>query len=177
MSWLDDFPGAAFVWTAVPDLNGQARGKRLPSERAKSLPGGSSKMPLSALSLDIFGDDIEDSPLVFASGDKDGFLRPTERGGVWMPWLENPSILLPMAMEHGPGRPFAGDARHALKRILDRYADRGWTVQAATELEFYLLPGRDADPLKTRLSMGGDILGLQSIEAYDGFISELYASC
>ena len=35
--------------------------------------------------------------------------------------------------------PFAGDPRHALARVLDRYATRGWQVMAATELEFYLV--------------------------------------
>ncbi|MEM7720291.1 MAG: glutamine synthetase family protein [Pseudomonadota bacterium] len=177
MSWLDDFPGAHSIWTAVADLNGQARGKRLPASRSQSLPKATAKMPLSALSLDVFGDDVEDSPLVFESGDQDGFLRPTDRGAVWMPWLSSPSLLVPMVMEHGPGRPFYGDPRRALSGILDRYADHGWTVQAATELEFYLVEDDSARALTKRLGVGGDILGLQSLEAYDAFLTELYACC
>ncbi|MCG6884583.1 MAG: glutamine synthetase family protein [Silicimonas sp.] len=177
MSWLDDFPDTRTVWTGIADLNGQARGKRLPATRARKLDDGSAKMPLSVLSLDIFGDDIEDSPLVFESGDKDGFLRPTERGGVPMPWLRSHSLLLPMTMEVGPGRPFHGDPRQALARVLERYAARGWSVQAATELEFYLIDENDPDPLTTRLRAGGDILGLRSLEAYDPFLAELYTAC
>lgn len=177
MTWLDDFPGTRTVWTAIPDLNGQPRGKRLPASKAGKLFKASAKMPLSALSLDIFGDDVEDSPLVFESGDQDGFLRPTERGGVRMPWLTSHSVLLPMSMEHGAGQPFQGDSRHALKRILNKYDERGWTVCAATELEFFLLHEGEAEPLAERLRAGGDILGLRSLEAYDTFLGELYRAC
>lgn len=134
-------------------------------------------MPLSALSLDIFGDDVEDSPLVFESGDQDGFLRPTTRGGVLMPWLTRPAVLLPMAMETTPGTAFEGDPRHALCAVLDRYAARGWHVVAATELEFYLTHETPPAPIADRLSAGGDILGLQSLEVYDPFLTELYEAC
>ncbi len=177
MSWLDEFPEAQTVWTAVPDLNGQARGKRLPASRAGKLDEGTAKMPLSALSLDIFGDDVEDSPLVFESGDRDGFLRPTERGGVPMPWLEKGSVLLPMTMVHESGVPFESDPRRALQRVLARFADRGWHVQAATELEFYLIDDAARVPLAERLRAGGDILGLRTLEAHDAFLSELYDAC
>ena len=176
-TWLDAFPGVRSVWTATPDLNGQARGKRLPASKARKLINGHAKMPLSALSLDIFGDDVADSPLVFETGDQDGFLRPTERGGVWMPWLSSHAVLLPMSMEHAAGQPFDGDPRHALIRILDRYAARGWQVMAATELEFYLMHDRDPHPVAERLSAGGDILGLRTLEVYDRFLTELYEAC
>ncbi len=177
MGWLDNFHDAQTVWTAVPDLNGQARGKRLPAARAGKLDRGTAKMPLSALSLDIFGDDVEDSPLVFESGDRDGFLRPTERGGVPMPWLPQGSVLLPMTMVHESGEPFESDPRRALQRVLDRYAERGWSVQAATELEFYLIDEKARVPLAERLRAGGDILSLRSLEAHDAFLSELYDAC
>ena len=42
--------------------------------------------------------------------------------------------------------PFAGDPRHALARVLDRYATRGWQVVAATELEFYLVDDSHENP-------------------------------
>lgn len=177
MSWLDDFPGTRTVWTAIADLNGQPRGKRLPASKAGKLYNGRAKMPMSALSLDIFGDDIEDSPLVFETGDKDGFLRPTSRGGVRMPWLSSQSVLLPMSMEHSPNTPFEGDSRHALERVLAAYDARGWTVNAATELEFFLIHEGETTPLAERLRAGGDILGLRSLEAYDSFLGELYRAC
>ena len=53
---------------------------------------------MSVLNVDIRGDDIEDSPLVFASGDQDGVLQATERGPLPMPWLETPTQIVPMWM-------------------------------------------------------------------------------
>ena len=76
---------------AACDLNGQMRGKRLPSDYASKLSNGGVRMPLSALVLDIWGEDSLNSPLVFESGDGDGSMVLTERGAVPMPWLQTPS--------------------------------------------------------------------------------------
>ena len=62
---------------AASDLNGQMRGKRVPSSYADKLEDGAVRMPLSVLNVDLWGSDIKDSPLVFDSGDADGVLRPT----------------------------------------------------------------------------------------------------
>jgi hypothetical protein len=67
---------------AAVDLNGQARGKRIPSRYAAKIFDTGTRMPFSACNVDLLGQDIEDSPLVFNSGDADGALRPTERGFV-----------------------------------------------------------------------------------------------
>ena len=70
--WLTEHPEVRSITVAVADLNGQARGKRMPAAfAAKALKGGT-RMPLSGLNVDIRGDDIEDSPLVFETGDRDG---------------------------------------------------------------------------------------------------------
>ena len=173
MSWLDEHPEIDAVCTAIADLNGQARGKRIPRATAGKAFDGLAKMPLSALNVDILGRDIEDSPLVFETGDRDGVLRPTERGPVPMPWLEGHVALLPMGLFTDDGAPFAGDPRHALASVLASYSARGWSVTAATEMEFYLeedAPG----PLATRLGEGSEILSLQALEAHDAFFAELY---
>ncbi len=166
---------------AACDLNGQARGKRLPAEYAEKLAGGAARMPLSALNLDVSGADIEASPLLFETGDADGMLLPTGRGPVPMPWLPGEAVLYPMAMHHDAETPFDGDPRHALAAVLDRYAARGWEVIAATELEFYLVadtpkgpvpatpPGRSAPP------PGDAILSLGALDAFDAFFTDLYA--
>ena len=92
---LADFPT---IRVAAVDLNGQLRGKRMPGTAGAKLDQGGARMPLSVLNLDVLGSDIENSPLVFESGDGDGVLAPTNRGAVPMPWLKNPSALVPMWM-------------------------------------------------------------------------------
>ena len=163
------------------DLNGQFRGKRLPGTMASKLDAGAVRLPLSALNLDIRGEDIVDSPLLFASGDADGELRPTDRGPVAMPWLETPSALVPMWMYTDDGAPFAGDARHALDAVLARYRARGWQVIAATELEFFLLddsgptPQPPLQPGTSKRLGNEDILSMDALDAFDAFFTDLYA--
>ena len=176
MSWLDDQDGIVTLCTAIADLNGLPRGKRMTMAQARSALKGRTKMPLSVLNVDIFGHDIEDSPLVFETGDRDGLLVPTERGAVSMPWLGEASAMIPMWMTTTDDEPFEGDPRRALDAVLQRFARRGWQVSAATELEFYLIDDDD-DPEMLRFALGGDTLGLQALEVYDEFFTDLYAAC
>ena len=181
LDWLAERPEVTSVRSVVADLNGQARGKRVPASYAQSLFDGGARMPLSALNLDIRGEDIEDSPLVFESGDRDGTLLPTERGFVPMPWLAAPSALLPMAMYSDDGAPFPGDPRHALAAVLTRYADRGWQPVSATELEFTLVDASGdtlqppASPGTGARAEGGEILSLAALDGFAAFFDDLYA--
>ena len=106
------------VRIAACDLNGQMRGKRLPGFEREKFKDGSIRMPLSALNVDIFGADIQNSPLVFETGDQDGFLKITSRGVIPVPWLQNPTALIPMSMFTEDEEPFEGDPRYALERVL-----------------------------------------------------------
>jgi len=167
--------------TAV-DLNGVARGKRVPYSYAAKLDKGAVRLPFSTLNVDIWGEDIADSPLVFESGDADGILRPTGRGPVPMPWLDNPSELHPMVLHHDDGTAFAGDPRHALMAVLERYNAHGWQVMAATELEFYLVDDSGETLAPARSPRNGkplhaaDVLSLDTLDAFDAFFTDLYAA-
>ncbi|KUJ85614.1 glutamine synthetase [Ruegeria marisrubri] len=168
---------------AACDLNGQMRGKRVPPSYAEKLDKGAVRMPFSALNVDLWGADIDGSPLVFESGDADGVLLPTDRGPVPMPWLATPTALVPMALHDDAGTPFAGDPRHALSAVLDRYAARGWSVIAATELEFTLMdasgdhPQPPLNPVTKRRLAGEAVLSMAEMDAFDAFFTELYDGC
>ena len=175
---LSQFPT---IRVAACDLNGQMRGKRLPGSYGAKLEDGAVRMPLSSLNVDLWGADIEGSPLVFDSGDADGVLRPTDRGPVPMPWLDSPSALVPLWMYREDGNPYNGDPRHALAAIEARYAAKGWHVMAATELEFTLVDDRGEalahppHPAHGRALAGEAILSVRQIDAFDAFFTDLYA--
>ena len=168
---------------AACDLNGQMRGKRVPGSYGPKLASGAVRMPLSALIVDIFGLDIEGSPLVFETGDADGVLFPTERGAMPTPWLETTQPLIPMEMYHEDGTPFEVDPRLALKAVLERYATRGWQVIASTELEFTLVDdsgdtmGPVRNPQTGRPVQSAAVLSLAQLDAFDPFFSALYDGC
>ncbi|OWU82866.1 glutamine synthetase [Oceanicola sp. 22II-s10i] len=178
-----EFEGYPTFRVAACDLNGQMRGKRLPANQFPKLSEGTVRMPLSVLNVDIWGADIKDSPLVFETGDIDGILYPTDHGPVPMPWLGSPAALVPMWMYTDDGQPFAGDPRHALAAVLDRYAARGWRVEAAAEMEFYLVDDTDeglappVNPISGRPINGHAILSIRQLDAFDAYFTELYEAC
>jgi len=181
--WLRAHPDVRTIRVAACDLNGQARGKRLPSRFADKVEEEGTRFPLSVLNLDIWGEDIENSPLVFETGDADGVLHATGRGFVPMPWLDAPTGLLPLWMFSEDGKPFDGCPRHALDRVLSAYAARGWAPQVATEMEFYLIDDSDAvlhvpiSPRSGKRREAAEILSLRTLDAFDMFFTDLYDAC
>ncbi|TKD17705.1 glutamine synthetase [Rhodobacter capsulatus] len=183
MDWLKEHPEVRTIRVAAADLNGVARGKRIPARFASKVFSEGTRFPFSVMNLDIWGEDIEESPLVFETGDCDGLLRPTERGFMPMPWLEAPTALLPIWMFHMDGRPYAGDPRQALARVKDRYTALGLRPVVATELEFFLIDDSGTklrvppSPRSGKRRTGGEILSLRALDAFDGFFTALYEAC
>ncbi|MCV2882600.1 glutamine synthetase family protein [Actibacterium sp. XHP0104] len=181
--WLMAHPEVRTIRVAACDLNGQPRGKRIPTRFAGKIEKEGTRFPYSVMNLDIWGEDIDDSPLVFDSGDPDGVLLPTERGFVPMPWLEAPTALLPLWMYHEDGRPFDGDPRHALAQVVQRFGDHGLTPVVATELEFYLIDDSGTrlrvppSPQSGKRRPGADTLALRALDAFDAFFTDLYEAC
>ncbi|WP_108485040.1 glutamine synthetase family protein [Oceaniglobus ichthyenteri] len=180
---LSEHPEIKTIRVAASDLNGQPRGKRMPARLAEKVFTDGSRFPYSVMFLDIWGEDIDDSPLVHDAGDPDGVLFPTERGLIPMPWLEAPTALLPLWMFHEDGRPFAGDPRHALSDVQNRFAAKGLTPVVATELEFYLIDDSGKDlrvpksPRSGKRRQGAEILSLRALDAWDSFFTDLYDAC
>lgn len=129
----------------LADINGVLRGKWLPLEARAKLFQDGLRLPRSACVLDIWGRDVPASGLVFDTGDNDGVCRPVSQTLHPVPWLQRPARQVLLTMYESDGRPFFGDPRQVLARVLARYQTRGWTPVLATELEFHLLD-RDATP-------------------------------
>ncbi|SLN31907.1 Gamma-glutamylputrescine synthetase PuuA [Aquimixticola soesokkakensis] len=182
-SWLAQHPQVRTIRVAAADLNGQPRGKRIARRFAGKVEQEGTRFPLSVLNLDIWGEDIEDSPLVLDSGDQDGVLRPTERGFIPMPWLNAPTALLPVWMYREDGSRFDGDPRQALAQVMERYTARGLTPVVATELEFYLIDDSTKVlrvPKSERSGKrrpGAETLALRALDAFDNFFTDLYDYC
>lgn len=182
-NYLRKNPQIKTIRVAACDLNGQPRGKRVPTRFADKVVEEGTRFPLSVLNLDIWGEDIDDSPLVFESGDRDGVLRPTDRGFIPMPWLEAPTALLPIWMFHENGKPYEGDPRQALRAVIDRYKARGLTPCVAMELEFFLIDdsGRKLEvpisPRSGKRRKAAETLSIRALDQFDVFFTDLYDAC
>ena len=181
--WLRKHPDVRTIRVAAADLNGQARGKRVPARYADKVVKDGTRFPFSVLNLDIWGEDIDDSPLVFEQGDQDGVLKPTERGFMPMPWLEAPTALLPIWMFRENGTPYEGDPRHALRAVVDKFKARGLTAVCAIELEFFLIDDSGKtlqvppSPRSGKRRKAAETLSIRALDAFDTFFTDLYDAC
>ena len=181
--WLRKHPDVRTIRVAAADLNGQARGKRVPARFADRIVKDGTRFPFSVLNLDIWGEDIDDSPLVFEQGDQDGVLKPTERGFMPMPWLEAPTALLPIWMFHENGTPYEGDPRHALSTVVNRFKARGLTPVCAIELEFFLIDDSGKtlqvppSPRSGKRRKAAETLSIRALDVFDTFFTDLYDAC
>jgi glutamine synthetase len=181
--YLRKHPEVRTIRVAASDLNGQPRGKRIPARFADKAVKDGIRFPFSVLNLDIWGEDIDDSPLVFEQGDQDGILKPTRRGFLPMPWLEAPTALLPIWMYRDNGQPYDGCPRQALRSVVDRYKARGLTPVVAVELEFFLIDDSGKtlqvppSPRSGKRRKAAETMSIRALDAFDTFFTDLYDAC
>lgn len=178
-----DHPEVDAIFACICDLNGVMRGKRLPADQIDKVRDGGLRMPLSLLGMDIWGEDVEGSDLVFDTGDADGICEHTGRPASLVNWTERPTAFVQLWTLNEDGSPFAGDPRRALAAIVARFADRGLTPVVATELEFYIVDPSKAAPQPPRSPVTGKrldsdgALSLDELQHFDSLLNEIYDGC
>ena len=153
--FLERHPDIEAVQLVITDSNGVARGKNIAREELAALFGAGRNVAGSILGLDVTGEDVEDTGLVWAVGDADQVCRPVAGTLARAGWLARPTAQVLGTLFELDGRPARADPRHVLARVIERLQARGCTPVVAVELEFYLLE-RDEDgrlaPARGRLS-------------------------
>ena len=181
--FLRAHPEITTIEALLPDCNGIMRGKWLPRHKLGKIYDGELKLPKTALSLDIWGRDVEE--LVFASGDADGICRPVEGSLLPTPWSPNSQHgQIMLSMFDGDGTPYMGDPRHVLKQVVSRFQEAGWTPVVAAELEFSLVTwDTDSLPLHTCPSpaggspVGGNMYALDVLNQHQEMMEDLRIAC
>jgi glutamine synthetase len=101
-------------------------------------------LPVSILGLDICGEDVHETGLIWDEGDADRRAWPIP--GTLAPLHGTNRAEVLMSCFDLDGTPMTSDPRHALARQVADFARRGLTPAGAFELEFFLLAqDRDAD--------------------------------
>jgi glutamine synthetase len=142
--YLARHPDVEAVQLVITDANGVARGKNIAREELAALYGHGRNVAGSILGLDVTGEDVEESGLVWSVGDADQLCRPVAGTLAPATWLARPTAQVLGTLFELDGRPAKADPRHALARVVQRLEARGCTPVVAVELEFYLLE-RDAE--------------------------------
>jgi len=137
--FLDAYPDIQAVQIMITDPSGVLRGKSVRREELQRIFETGRQVAGSILGLDITGEDVDATGLVWDTGDADMTARPIAGSLKVTPWLAAPTAQLMLTMFDGAGAPAAADPRHALARMVERFAALGMTPVVACEIEFYLL--------------------------------------
>jgi glutamine synthetase len=168
MKELEDFlaanPDVGAVQIMITDPSGVLRGKSVRREELARIFESGRQVAGSILGLDLTGEDVDETGLVWDTGDADMCARPIPGTLVRAPWLAAPTGQLLLTMFDGKGGSAPADPRHALVRVVERLRARGLTPVVACEIEFYLL--REEPGGKLVAAGGGRPSERQKIDAY-----------
>ncbi len=183
--FLAAHPDIEAIDIVLTDSNGVGRGKIIRRHELLSLYEGGRHLPISVLGLDITGEDVHETGLIWDSGDGDlrgwpipGTLKPLHgtapaRGQVLL------------SMYQLDGAPMTSDPRHALARQVDAFAAKGLHPAGAFELEFFLLANeRDAEGrvkpagavLDGRVSGKTEVYSVDHLHGMEPLLSDIYAA-
>jgi glutamine synthetase len=163
-AFLARYPDVHAVQIVISDPSGVLRGKAVRREELERIFDSGRQVAGSILGLDITGKDVDDTGLVWDTGDADMTARPIARSLKLAPWLAAPTGQLMLTMFDAQGQPAAADPRHALVRVVERFGRTGLTPVVACELEFYLLKEEAGGRLVP--AGGGRASERQKIDAY-----------
>jgi glutamine synthetase len=168
----------------LTDANGVGRGKIIRRHELLPLYKSGRHLPISIMGLDITGEDVHETGLIWDSGDGD--LRGWPIPGTLAPMHGTSPARgqLLMSMYSLDGVPMTSDPRHALQRQVDAFAARGLKPAGAFELEFFLLDReRDAEGraqparavLDGRASSKTEVYSVDHLHGMEPLFSDIYA--
>ncbi|WP_269933432.1 glutamine synthetase family protein [Aminobacter sp. HY435] len=184
-AFLDANPDVEAFDIVLTDANGVGRGKIIRRHELMGLYEGGRHLPISILGLDITGEDVHETGLIWDSGDGD--LRAWPIPGTLKPMHATSPARgqLLMSMYHLDGAPMTSDPRLALQRQVDKLANKGLHPAGAFELEFFLLSNeRDGDGkvqparavLDGRASGKTEVYSVDHLHGMEPLFSDIYAA-
>ncbi len=185
-AFLEANPAIEAIDIVLVDVNGIGRGKIIRRHELPGLYESGRHLPTSILGLDVTGEDVHETGLVWDTGDGD--LRAWPVPGSLAPLHgTNPARGQVLLSLYGlDGAPMSSDPRHALARQVERLAAMGLHPAGAFELEFFLLSDqRDAEGrvqpagavLDGRRSSKTEVYSVDHLHGMEPLFSGIYAAC
>ena len=166
------------------DSNGIGRGKIIRRHELLSIYKSGRHMPISILGLDICGEDVHETGLIWDQGDGDRRAWPIPGTLVPLVGSTPPRGEVFLSLYNLDGSQMTSDPRHALQRQVDAMAAEGLYPAAAFELEFFLLENdRDAngkmvparDVLDRRRNSKTDVYSVDQLHGMLPLFNDIYA--
>ena len=166
------------------DANGIGRGKIIRRHELMSFYKGGRHLPISILGLDICGEDVHETGLIWDQGDGDLRAWPIPGTLIALHGTKPARGEVFMSMYDLAGAKMTSDPRHALQAQVDALAAEGLYPSAAFELEFFLLandrgpdgrvqPARDV--LDGRASRKTEVYSVDHLHGMLPMFSDIYA--
>ncbi|MCF1708657.1 glutamine synthetase family protein [Tabrizicola sp. J26] len=183
-AFLDAHPEIEAFDIVLHDANGIGRGKIIRRHELLSIYKSGRHMPISILGLDICGEDVHETGLIWDQGDGDRRAWPIPGTLVPLAGTTPPRGEVLMSLYNLDGTPMTSDPRHALKRQVDALAAEGLHPAGAFELEFFLLENeRDAngkmvparDVLDRRRNSKTDVYSVDQLHGMLPLFNDIYA--
>ena len=179
-------PDIDTIQIVFTNQSGVPRGKNLRRHDLLAIYQHGRYLPGTMLALDITGEDVEESGLVWTDGDADRLGKPVPGTLVRAPWLGTTTGQVILSVYELDGSPCVYDPRHVLQGVIDRFQEFGLVPVVACELEFYLLdrergPNGEmrvpASPVTGYRPWDIQVYGLRELDDFDPFFRDLYAAC
>ena len=186
-AYLEQHPDVRSVHVIWTDICGVARGKILRRDEVVPAWKDGRFLPISALVLDITGQDVPETGLVFDEGDRDMLLWPVPGSMTLIPWADESAAQYIAAVHDLDGTPHYFDPRSVLEKIVQRFqSELKMTPVGAVELEFYLMDRASAlagQPIAPKSLINEfrpqhyQAYYLQDLDDFAPFFKDLYAFC
>lgn len=182
-AFLAAHPGVEAIDILLHDSNAIARGKTIRRHELAGLYSGGRHLPVSILGLDVLGEDVHETGLIWDTGDGDLRAWPVPGSLALMAGTGGKRAELFLSQYHLDGAPMLSDPRHALAAQVAALAGQGMRASAAFELEFFLLdPTRDdrghvrpaADVLDGRRSARTEVYSVDALHGMAPLFDAVY---
>ena len=182
--FLDANPDIEAIDLVLHDSNGIGRGKIIRRHELMSVFTSGRCMPISILGLDICGEDVHETGLIWDHGDGDLRTWPIPGTLARLAGTNPPRGEVLLSLYTLDGSPMCSDPRHALQAQVDALAAEGLFPAAAFELEFFLLSNeRDANGkvqaadavLDGRRSRKTEVYSVDHLHGMEPLFSSVYA--
>jgi len=166
------------------DSNGIGRGKIIRRNELLPVFASGRFMPMSILGLDICGEDVHETGLIWEQGDGDLRAWPVPGTITALHGTDPARGEVLLSLYTLDGKPMRSDPRHALQSQLDALAAVGLYPAAAFELEFFLVANeRDAEGrlrpadavLDGRRSNKTEVYSVDHLHGMEPLFSDIYA--
>lgn len=183
--FLERHPEIEAFDIVLHDSNGIGRGKIIRRHELIGLYRNGRHLPISILGLDICGEDVHETGLIWDKGDGDLRAWPVPGTLVPLHGTNPPRGEVFLSLYHLDGTPMESDPRHALARQVADFAARGLHPAGAFELEFFLLDKEcDAEGrvrpapavLDGRRSDKTEVYSVDHLHGMEPLFSEIYAA-